>query len=140
MLLQPRLYTDILAFASLVPLGGLLLNLRAELKSKTYSCANTNGRKTRTKAFVLPIKKNKRNAPTTVVYNLKQKETKTIVLDNLAENHASLFGKRIRDISRNISKNELEGFIGFPNVTKHLKPRGRKQKPFETTKPQAEWF
>ena len=65
--LDHRLYTDILAFASLVPLGELLLNLRTELKSKTYSCTNTNWRKTTTKAFVLPIKKNKKTAPTTSI-------------------------------------------------------------------------
>ena len=65
--LDHRLYLDILAFASLVPLGELLLNLRTELKSKTYSCTNTNWRKTTTKAFVLPSKKNKKTVPTTGV-------------------------------------------------------------------------
>lgn len=65
--LDHRLYIDILAFASLVPLGELLLNLRTELKSKTYSCTNTNWRKTTTRAFVLPSKKNKKTVPTTGV-------------------------------------------------------------------------
>ena len=101
---------DILAFASLVPLGELLLNLRTELKSKTYSCTNTNWRKTTTKAFVLPSKKTKKAVPTTGTYNLKQKETKAIVLNNLVENHAN---KRIRDISSNISKTSSRASLDF---------------------------